>query len=93
MKIVITGQYSGFSRRLHAQLNVVQGASGVLGSAIRKAFESASGKDYEVIPLSHSQSGNGLLPLDLTNSGKVEEFLSSKKPDCELPQSTWLSLL
>ena len=59
------------------------GASGVLGSAIRKAFESASGKDYEVIPLSHSQSGNGLIPLDLTDSGKVEELLSSKKPNCE----------
>ncbi|KAL1730544.1 hypothetical protein EV714DRAFT_284024 [Schizophyllum commune] len=60
---------------------VITGASGVLGSAIRKAFESASGKDYEVIPLSHSQSGNGLIPLDLTDSGKVEELLSSKKPD------------
>ncbi|KAL1742544.1 hypothetical protein HDZ31DRAFT_84081 [Schizophyllum fasciatum] len=61
---------------------VITGASGVLGSAIRKAFDEASAsKGYEVIPLSHSQSGNGLIPLDLTDSGKVEDFLSSKKPD------------
>ncbi|TRM63701.1 hypothetical protein BD626DRAFT_495120 [Schizophyllum amplum] len=60
---------------------IITGASGVLGSAIRKAFESASGKGYEVTYMSHSQSGNGLVPLDLTDSAKVEELFVSKNPD------------
>ena len=58
------------------------GASGVLGSAVRNAFQ-VSGHD--VIGLSHSRSGNGLVQLDLTNEVEVDIFFESDRPDCLLP--------
>lgn len=57
------------------------GASGVLGSAVRKAFKSSDG--FEILSLSYSQSGDGLVPLNLTSNEEVDKVFKEFKPDCE----------
>ncbi|PFH49932.1 hypothetical protein AMATHDRAFT_62246 [Amanita thiersii Skay4041] len=57
---------------------VVTGASGVLGSAVHKAFRSTG---HEVLSLSHSRKGNGLVQLDLTNSTEVEKTFENFHPE------------
>lgn len=58
------------------------GASGVLGSAVYKAFKSAS---HSTIGLAHSRAREDLLPLDLTDEEAVQTFLQVAEPDCQYP--------
>ncbi|KAF9482331.1 NAD(P)-binding protein [Pholiota conissans] len=57
----------------------VTGASGVLGSAVFKAFQAMDG--VEVIGLANSRAGAGLRKLNLTNKEDVEVFLTELKPN------------
>ncbi|KAJ7778285.1 hypothetical protein B0H16DRAFT_1502907 [Mycena metata] len=58
---------------------IITGASGVLGSAVRKAFTAA--ENMEVLSLSHSRSGDGLRKLDLLNKEELEKVFSEFKPN------------
>ena len=58
---------------------VSAGASGVLGSAVLKAFKD---KQSDVVGLANSRASNDLRKLDLTNKEEVEAFLVQLKPDC-----------
>ncbi|KAG5350312.1 hypothetical protein C0989_011644, partial [Termitomyces sp. Mn162] len=53
-------------------------ASGVLGTSVREAFVNAR---HEVLGLSHTRSGGGLVQLDLTKETEVEELLTDFKPN------------
>ncbi|KAG6876077.1 hypothetical protein C0992_001039, partial [Termitomyces sp. T32_za158] len=53
-------------------------ASGVLGTAVREAFVNAH---YEVLGLSHTRLGEGLVQLDLTKEAEVEKLFVDFKPD------------
>jgi len=57
---------------------IVTGASGVLGSAVRAAFEQ---NGAEVLALAHSRSGPGLTQLDLTSKEDVEKAFVEFWPD------------
>lgn len=52
---------------------LVTGASGYVGSAIAMALAST----HEVIGTSHKHEYSGLVPLNITNPGQVEEVISS----------------
>ncbi|KAF8966573.1 hypothetical protein BDZ97DRAFT_1806924 [Flammula alnicola] len=56
----------------------VTGASGVLGSAILRAFQS---KTFDVVGLANSRAGDKLQKLDLTNREEVDAFFKNFKPD------------
>lgn len=56
------------------------GASGVLGSAVLKAFQAKGVID--VVGLANSRAGDGLQKLDLTNEEDVEAFFAKFKPNC-----------
>lgn len=56
---------------------VVTGASGVLGSAIYKAFETSG---YLLLGLANSRTREGLRKLDLTDQTAVEDTLREVKP-------------
>ncbi|KAJ7276068.1 hypothetical protein B0H12DRAFT_1083460 [Mycena haematopus] len=58
---------------------IITGASGVLGSAVRKAFTAAA--TIEVLALAHSRSGDGLTQLDLLNEPEVERVYRDFKPN------------
>jgi S-adenosylmethionine synthetase len=53
----------------------------VLGSAVAAAFRSSEDPQVEVVALSHSRSGDGLVQLDLTNKDEVDKRLRELKPD------------
>ncbi|TEB34383.1 NAD(P)-binding protein [Coprinellus micaceus] len=57
---------------------IVTGASGVLGSAVRRVFESSQ---VDVLPLSFSRTGDGLVQLDLTNRADVRNKFAEFKPE------------
>ncbi|KAJ7439320.1 hypothetical protein FB451DRAFT_1302134 [Mycena latifolia] len=57
---------------------IITGASGVLGSAVRRAFTGSPGT--EVLSLSHSRSGDGLRNLDLLDEAEVEKVFRDFKP-------------
>ncbi|KAJ4473074.1 hypothetical protein J3R30DRAFT_3659398 [Lentinula aciculospora] len=57
---------------------LITGASGVLGSAVRKAFISTS---HQVLALSNTRTGDGLVPLDLTNTQEVDKVFTELKPN------------
>ncbi|EAU89284.2 NAD dependent epimerase/dehydratase [Coprinopsis cinerea okayama7 len=57
---------------------IVTGASGVLGSAVKAAFEQAQA---DVLGLAFSRAGPGLEKLDLTDKEAVEKKFSEFKPD------------
>ncbi|GLB42055.1 putative rmlD substrate binding domain [Lyophyllum shimeji] len=57
---------------------IVTGASGVLGAAVRDAFMKAH---HEVLGLSHTRSGEGLVQLDLTKRDEVEKVFQGFKPN------------
>ncbi|KAF8348671.1 NAD dependent epimerase/dehydratase [Amanita rubescens] len=57
---------------------ILTGASGVLGTQVRDAFQKS---EHEVISLSHTRSGNGLTQLDLTNEAEVDRFFESNRPE------------
>jgi len=85
MKVVITGG----KRCIHQSLQDISlshnpslGASGVLGSAVYKAFKTSG--QWDTIGLAHSRTGEGLLKLDLTIFEEVEKFLADLKVDCKL---------
>ncbi|KAG6888103.1 hypothetical protein C0995_010668 [Termitomyces sp. Mi166 len=54
------------------------GASGVLGTAVHEAFVNAH---HEVLGLSHTRPGEGLVQLDLTNQEEVEKVFTDFKPN------------
>ncbi|KAF8652386.1 hypothetical protein AX16_004414 [Volvariella volvacea WC 439] len=58
---------------------IITGASGVLGSAIRRAFENA--QQFEVLPLANTRTGEGLRNIDLTNKDQVDNLFDEFKPD------------
>ena len=62
-------------------LYVAVGGSGVLGTQVRNAFDQSG---HQVISLSHTRSGNGLIQLDLTNEEEVDRFFESTRPECTL---------
>ncbi|KAF6744720.1 hypothetical protein DFP72DRAFT_1018595 [Ephemerocybe angulata] len=57
---------------------IITGASGVLGSAVRRAFEASQA---EVLPLAFSRSGNSLFQLDITKQDDVYKRFAEFKPD------------
>jgi hypothetical protein len=80
-------QVSDISRRTayhHNQFCTYIGASGLLGTAIRKAFAQTSDGQYEVLSLALSRSHEfGLVPLDLTKEDEVERVFRQFRPNCE----------
>lgn len=79
MKVVVTG-----TDRIHPidrGLYVAIGASGFLGAQVRNAFDKSG---HQVIGLSHTRSGNGLIQLDLTNEEEVDKFFEGTRPECTL---------
>jgi len=60
---------------------IITGASGVLGSAVRKAFLEASNRRFEVLALAHSRSGEGLVKVDLTDKDITARTFQEFKPD------------
>ncbi|KAJ3318559.1 hypothetical protein HDV06_000388 [Boothiomyces sp. JEL0866] len=56
---------------------IVTGASGLLGRAVFQELQ----KNHSVIGTAFSRTKGSLLKLDLTNSNKVEEFISLHKPN------------
>ena len=84
MKVVVTGPFMDYYIKPPRLLDSIYdpGASGVLGSAIFKAFE-ADGLD--TIGLARRRSGDDpkLKKLDLTTDGEVDAFFTEAKPDCK----------
>ncbi|KAG1800230.1 NAD dependent epimerase/dehydratase [Suillus plorans] len=59
---------------------VVTGASGVLGTAVHKAFEKAL--RYEVVGLKNKSTASHLVQLDLTDKEATKQKLEEIKPTC-----------
>lgn len=60
---------------------VITGASGLLGTAIRKAFTQTSDGEYEVLSLAFSRShDSGLVSLDITKKDEVERVFRQFQP-------------
>ncbi|KAJ3980943.1 hypothetical protein F5890DRAFT_1575357 [Lentinula detonsa] len=57
---------------------LITGASGVLGSAVREAFKSTP---HQVLALSNTRTGDGLVPLDLADTQEVDKVLTEFKPN------------
>jgi S-adenosylmethionine synthetase len=57
------------------------GASGVLGTAVHKAFEKAL--RYEVVGLKNKSTASHLVQLDLTDKEATKQKLEEIKPTCE----------
>ena len=75
-------QESSNRRLIHLIVTIiVVGASGVLGSAVHKAFKTSG---IDVLGLAYSRTGEGLEQLDLTRKEDVENVFSRFKPDCKL---------
>jgi len=51
----------------------------VLGSAVRRAFDA---QNVDVLPLSLSRSGDGLVQVDLTDKQATSRVFEDYKPDC-----------
>ncbi|KAF9262264.1 NAD(P)-binding protein [Marasmius fiardii PR-910] len=58
---------------------IITGASGVLGTAVRKAFTAKP--DTEILALSNSRTGSGLVSLDITDNEAVDVKFREFKPD------------
>ena len=58
---------------------LVTGATGMLGRAVMGRF--ASEEDFELTGLCHSRMGEGLVPIDLTDTEKLETVLAEVQPD------------
>ena len=98
MKVIITGEVIFLERKvIHfypfasnfriRELNTrdaLPGASGVLGSAVRRVFEASQA---DVLPLSFSRGGNGLIQLDLTQQDGVHKKFEEFGPDCRFDPS------
>ncbi|PBK68707.1 NAD(P)-binding protein [Armillaria solidipes] len=58
---------------------IITGASGVLGTAVRDAFERAG--NFQILSLSHTRSGNDLIRLDLVDRNEVDKVFTAFSPD------------
>ena len=67
----------------------MKGASGVLGTAVKTAFEQSH---WDVLGLAYTRASDGLEKLNLTNRDAVETRFSDFKPDCELAVSDFTSV-
>lgn len=54
----------------------------MLGTAVRNAFNKDHHHDSRVLSLSHSQSGQELVSIDLTKTGEVDALFTQFKPNC-----------
>lgn len=81
MKVIITGEFWLDLPDCIKLTSIHPGASGVLGSAVREAFKSTP---HQVLALSNTRTGDGLVPLDLTNTQEVEKVFTEYKPNCRL---------
>jgi S-adenosylmethionine synthetase len=59
---------------------IITGASGLLGSAVHRAFVASADKP-EILALSHTRTGNGLTQLDLLDLAQAERVFSEFRPD------------
>ncbi|KAF9027956.1 NAD(P)-binding protein [Hymenopellis radicata] len=57
---------------------IITGASGVLGTAVRNAFNAS--EHFDVVALSFTQTGNDLTPLDLLRQDEVDRVFKDSKP-------------
>jgi nucleoside-diphosphate-sugar epimerase len=64
---------------------LIQGASGVLGTAVWDAFARAPGADNTVIGLANSRSGGerNHRQLNLLDTDAVSTFFREAKPNCK----------
>jgi len=76
--VVVTGE--SWIIKPNTISNKQTGASGVLGSAIYKAFETSG---YLLLGLANSRAREGLRKLDLTDQTAVEDTLREVKPKCQ----------
>lgn len=60
---------------------MVTGASGVLGTAVHKAFEKVL--RYEVVGLKNKSTASHLVQLDLTDKEATKQKLEEIEPTCE----------
>ena len=89
--VVVTGE--SWIIKPNTISNKQTGASGVLGSAIYKAFETSG---YLLLGLANSRTREGLRKLDLTDQTAVEDTLREVKPKCQffrkkILSHSWLS--
>lgn len=56
------------------------GASGVLGSAVLKTFETAG---HDVVGLGNSRATGKIQKVDLTKSDETDAFFNDFKPNCK----------
>jgi S-adenosylmethionine synthetase len=68
---------------------LITGASGVLGSAVYRAFKREA--NHQVLGLAFSQSIPGLERLDLTNMDETDKVFAQFKPDCMYHSSRTIS--
>lgn len=68
----------------------MKGASGVLGTAVKTAFERSQ---WDVLGLAYTRASDGLEKLDLTDFEAVKKRLKEFKPDCKLSGSALAGVL
>jgi S-adenosylmethionine synthetase len=59
---------------------IITGASGLLGSAVHRAFLASTAKP-EILALSHTRSGDGLTPINLLDLDNTEGLFQQFKPE------------
>lgn len=59
---------------------MITGASGVLGTAVHRAFKEAF--QYEVVGLKNKSPANHLVQLDLTDKEATKQKLKEIEPSC-----------
>lgn len=79
-KIVVTGRHVSLPYE-KPYTEERSGASGVLGTAVHKAFEKAL--RYEVVGLKNKSTASHLVQLDLTDQEATKQKLEEIKPTCE----------
>ena len=84
MRVLITGKHIPSTCRAVSHALIIPGASGVLGSAVLTAFESAG---HTVLGLAYSRATDKLKKVDLLNQRETEEVFTEFKPDCEYHRS------
>jgi S-adenosylmethionine synthetase len=61
---------------------IITGASGVLGTSVWNAFKSPSdGSTHDILALSNTRMGAGLMPLDLLDDKRVAAEFEKFRPD------------
>jgi nucleoside-diphosphate-sugar epimerase len=88
-KVVVTGEgLTGNDLGAIFYRYLFTGASGVLGSAIYRAFRES---DCLLTGLANSRAQGGLDKLDLTHQAATQNFFRELKPDCRFSFS-WVPL-